>query len=172
MYPAKAHLRHRVAWVTRECWMIETTSGEFSLTGNDVLGGGLLRGHVSLLEGDPGTGKTTIALRFLLEGRVAREGSISRGTFNKAWNRGVQELLGLRGLTPHVMRHVGATIYLARRPGEYAGAASLLGASERATENFYAGGKGKEAAELFAEVLAEIDPLLDLDGSSLLEGKR
>lgn len=35
---------------------------------DDVLAGGLSHGHVFLLEGNPGTGKTTIALRFLLEG--------------------------------------------------------------------------------------------------------
>ncbi|HJQ70322.1 MAG TPA: ATPase domain-containing protein [Blastocatellia bacterium] len=33
-----------------------------------ILGGGLPRNHVYLLEGTPGTGKTTIALQFLLEG--------------------------------------------------------------------------------------------------------
>jgi len=37
-----------------------------------VLGGGLPRGHMYLVEGDPGTGKTTLALQFLLEG--ARRG--------------------------------------------------------------------------------------------------
>src|SRR3954465_7828403 len=37
-----------------------------------VLSGGLAIGRVFLLEGTPGTGKTTIALRFLLEG--AQEG--------------------------------------------------------------------------------------------------
>jgi circadian clock protein KaiC len=37
-----------------------------------ILGGGLTVGHVFLLEGNPGAGKTTIALNFLLEG--AREG--------------------------------------------------------------------------------------------------
>ncbi len=40
---------------------------------DDILGGGLSVGHVFLLEGNPGTGKTTIALRFLLEGAAAGE---------------------------------------------------------------------------------------------------
>ena len=40
---------------------------------DDVLSGGLASGHVFLLEGEPGTGKTTIALRFLLEGAEAGE---------------------------------------------------------------------------------------------------
>lgn len=48
-----------------------STSGK-AMTGvvglDDVLVGGLSRGHVYLLEGTPGTGKTTIALKFLLEG--------------------------------------------------------------------------------------------------------
>jgi circadian clock protein KaiC len=35
---------------------------------DDIMGGGLPKGHLYLLEGDPGTGKTTIALQFLLEG--------------------------------------------------------------------------------------------------------
>lgn len=35
---------------------------------DDILGGGLPAGHLYLLEGDPGTGKTTIAMQFLLEG--------------------------------------------------------------------------------------------------------
>ena len=39
---------------------------------DDVLAGGLRRGRVYLLEGTPGTGKTTIAAQFLLEG--ARRG--------------------------------------------------------------------------------------------------
>src|SRR5262245_50574844 len=40
---------------------------------DDVLAGGLTRGHVFLLEGEPGTGKTTAALQFLLEGARAGE---------------------------------------------------------------------------------------------------
>ena len=39
---------------------------------DDILAGGLTKGRVFLLEGSPGTGKTTIALRFLMEG--AKEG--------------------------------------------------------------------------------------------------
>lgn len=35
---------------------------------DDILVGGLARGHLYLLEGSPGTGKTTIALQFLVEG--------------------------------------------------------------------------------------------------------
>ena len=44
---------------------------------DDILGGGLERGRVFLLEGDPGTGKTTIALQFLIAGIAAGE----RGLF-------------------------------------------------------------------------------------------
>src|SRR3984957_6651498 len=35
---------------------------------DDVLGGGLPQGHLYLVEGDPGTGKTTLGLQFLLAG--------------------------------------------------------------------------------------------------------
>src|SRR3954452_13779049 len=41
---------------------------------DDVLEGGLARNRLHLLEGTPGTGKTTVALQFLLAG--AREGEI------------------------------------------------------------------------------------------------
>jgi circadian clock protein KaiC len=40
---------------------------------DDILVGGLAPGHVFLLEGNPGTGKTTIALSFLMEGARLRE---------------------------------------------------------------------------------------------------
>jgi circadian clock protein KaiC len=40
---------------------------------DDILNGGLPRGHLYLIEGDPGTGKTTVALQFLLEGLRAGE---------------------------------------------------------------------------------------------------
>lgn len=40
---------------------------------DDILGGGFARDRLYLLEGSPGTGKTTIALQFLLEGARAGE---------------------------------------------------------------------------------------------------
>ncbi len=40
---------------------------------DDVLAGGLAPGHVYLLEGNPGTGKTTIGLSFLMAGAAAGE---------------------------------------------------------------------------------------------------
>jgi circadian clock protein KaiC len=40
---------------------------------DDVLEGGFSRGHVFLLEGEPGAGKTTIGLQFLLAGALAGE---------------------------------------------------------------------------------------------------
>ncbi|MDO9487283.1 MAG: ATPase domain-containing protein [Sphingomonadaceae bacterium] len=40
---------------------------------DDVMGGGLARGRVFLLEGSPGTGKTTVALQFLIAGAAAGE---------------------------------------------------------------------------------------------------
>jgi integrase len=97
---------------------------------------------------------------FLFPG-AARSGAVCRGTFNKAWNKGVQDVLGLRGLTPHVMRHAGATIYLARYPGRYSEVADPLGDKERTTRAFYARGAGREAAALFAGVLVELDPSLN-----------
>ncbi|MGE0094076.1 MAG: ATPase domain-containing protein, partial [Alphaproteobacteria bacterium] len=39
---------------------------------DDILGGGLARGRAFLVEGAPGTGKTTVATQFLMEG--AKEG--------------------------------------------------------------------------------------------------
>jgi circadian clock protein KaiC len=42
---------------------------------DDILGGGFFHNHLYLIEGDPGTGKTTIALQFLLEGaRLGQKG--------------------------------------------------------------------------------------------------
>lgn len=45
------------------------TKARFGVSGlDDILVGGLSRGHVFLLEGNPGSGKTTIALQYLVEG--------------------------------------------------------------------------------------------------------
>jgi circadian clock protein KaiC len=43
---------------------------------DDVLQGGLARGHTYLVEGEPGAGKTTLALQFLLQGAGAGERSL------------------------------------------------------------------------------------------------
>ena len=40
---------------------------------DDILVGGLARNRLFLVEGSPGTGKTTLALQFLLEGAAAGE---------------------------------------------------------------------------------------------------
>lgn len=62
----------------RTPFRVDLTSGgseDRLLTGtvglDDILNGGLPKGHLYLLEGDPGTGKTTLALQFLLAG-IAR----------------------------------------------------------------------------------------------------
>jgi circadian clock protein KaiC len=48
---------------------IDTAKAQTGIWGlDDILAGGFTRGHLFLMEGAPGTGKTTIALQFLLEG--------------------------------------------------------------------------------------------------------
>jgi circadian clock protein KaiC len=42
---------------------------------DDVLGGGVPPGHLYLVDGDPGTGKTTLGIQFLLEG-IARQEAV------------------------------------------------------------------------------------------------
>ena len=52
----------------------ETRDAAFGIVGmDDILAGGLERERVYLLEGAPGTGKTTSAMRFLLEGAATGE---------------------------------------------------------------------------------------------------
>ena len=49
----------------------------FGITGlDDITRGGLARGRLFLLEGSPGTGKTTIATQFLMDGAAAGERSL------------------------------------------------------------------------------------------------
>ncbi len=51
-----------------------TSKAATGITGlDDILVGGLSRGHIFLLEGQPGAGKTTVALQFLLNGAAAGE---------------------------------------------------------------------------------------------------
>ena len=55
----------------------ETRDARFGVIGmDDILAGGLERERVYLLEGAPGTGKTTAAMRFLLEGVRAGEAGL------------------------------------------------------------------------------------------------
>lgn len=55
----------------------KTSKAATGVTGlDDILGGGLTPGHIFLLEGTPGTGKTTIALKFMLEAAKAGERSL------------------------------------------------------------------------------------------------
>lgn len=49
-----------------EVFSSRATTGIWGL--DEILSGGFSRGHVFLLEGEPGTGKTTIALQFLMAG--------------------------------------------------------------------------------------------------------
>lgn len=88
-------------------------------------------------------------------------GPISRGLFNKAWNRGFSRL-GVAGQTPHMMRHVCVTLLLARRPGEYGVAADLIGAQPDTLRRFYTRNEGAAATRLFADILGEICPDIKL----------
>lgn len=63
---------------------------------DDILAGGLARGHVYLLEGNPGTGKTTVALGFMMDGAACgekclyitlseTEAELRAGAFSHGW---------------------------------------------------------------------------------------
>ena len=87
------------------------------------------------------------------------KGVLSRQRLNQIWNRTMRRI-GVPGFTPHMMRHVTATLWLAAHPGDYATVAAWLGDSVRTVEKFYARGEGAAAMTLFAEVLESVDPTL------------
>ncbi len=62
---------------------------------DDILGGGLPQGHLYLVEGDPGTGKTTLALQFLLEG-IAQGESVIYVTLSES-RRELEEVIRSHG---------------------------------------------------------------------------
>jgi circadian clock protein KaiC len=73
---------------------------------DDVLAGGLPSNHLYLVEGDPGTGKTTLALHFLMEGaRRGEQGLYVTLSESKGELLGVANSHGwsLEGITIHEM---------------------------------------------------------------------
>jgi circadian clock protein KaiC len=57
--------------------MSDQDKAETGVAGFDeILAGGLSRGHVFLIEGAPGSGKTTLAMQFLMEGARAGEATL------------------------------------------------------------------------------------------------
>src|SRR5512140_3910017 len=80
---------------------------------DDVLGGGLPRNHLYLIEGDPGTGKTTIALQFLMDGvRQGEQGLYVTLSESRGELLGVAASHGwsLEGITIHEMSPQGEEI--------------------------------------------------------------
>lgn len=151
--PLESPLTHR-AWATISLWL-EVGRPLWLAHHADEQDSDLEDENVEA--GDAGTENDSI---YLFPG-AHREDEVCRGVINRAWNKGM-ELLGLPGLTPHVMRHVCATLYLAKHPGDYATVAALLADKLSTVERFYIRGEGRAAAELFAKVIEELDPSLKL----------
>lgn len=77
--PQKSGQRHNPTNATSASSLTPDNSEVRLSTGieglDDILNGGIPKGHLYLVEGDPGTGKTTLALQFLLEGaRIGEKG--------------------------------------------------------------------------------------------------
>jgi circadian clock protein KaiC len=60
---------------------------------DSVMGGGYPTNHLFLIEGDPGTGKTTLALQFLMEGVRQGERGLYVTLSENARRRGAQARL-------------------------------------------------------------------------------
>lgn len=55
----------------------QTAKAQTGISGLDeIMAGGLSRGHIFLVEGEPGAGKTTVALQFMMAGAAAGERSL------------------------------------------------------------------------------------------------
>jgi circadian clock protein KaiC len=73
----KLDLRYTIFGESERRMRLTTDKANFGISGlDDVTSGGLARGRLFLLEGRPGTGKTTIATQFLLAGAQAGERSL------------------------------------------------------------------------------------------------
>jgi circadian clock protein KaiC len=102
------------------CFMDEARAATGIAGLDDVLCGGFVPGHVHIVEGNAGTGKTTLALQFLLAGIARDESSLyvtlseSAGELRAAasshgWNLGslaIHELVGEAALDPSAEQSV------------------------------------------------------------------
>ena len=86
-------------------------------------------------------------------------GPISVQTLARVWATGM-EIIGVPDLTPHMMRHVAATIYLALHPGGYDVVAALLRDDPETVRRFYTRDDGAAAVEAFARALEAAYPEL------------
>lgn len=83
-------------------------------------------------------------------------GCQSDRTFARMWADGA-EIVGIR-LTPHMARHAVATLILAREPGNFAKAASVLGDTEQVVRNHYGCDSGMAASTVLRAALLKEHP--------------